>query len=304
MDDPRITLAQWRALVAVVECGGYAQAAAELHRSQSTISHAVHKLESLLDLKAFEVQGRKAELTPAGHMLYRRGRALLAEAGRLERAAARVATGWEAELRIAAEIIFPTWLLLDCLGRLSDEQPHLRIQLHESVLSGTSELLISGRVDVAIASTIPAGFIGDPLTRVRFIAAAAPSHPLHKLGRKLTMDDLRPHRHLIVRDSGAQPSGEAALRVTERRWTVTSKATSIRAACLGLGFAWYAEDIIRRELASGELKPLPLTEGGERWATLYLVFADSDAAGPAARRLAKLLRAAIREQSGPDNGLD
>ncbi len=290
MSDPRITLAQWRALVAVVECGGYAQAAAQLHRSQSTISHAVHRLESLLDLKALEVQGRKAELTPAGHMLYRRGRALLAEAGRLERAAAQVAAGWEAELRIAAEIIFPTWLLLECLGHLSDEQPHLRIQLHESVLGGTSELLISGRVDIAIASSIPAGFIGDALTRVRFIAAAAPSHPLHKLGRTLSVDDLRAHRHLIVRDSGAQPGNEGALRVTEQRWTVTSKATSIRAACLGLGFAWYAEDIIRRELAAGELLPLPLAEGAERWATLYLVFADSDAAGPAARRLAELLR--------------
>ncbi|TVQ33913.1 MAG: LysR family transcriptional regulator, partial [Wenzhouxiangella sp.] len=274
MDDPRITLAQWRALVAVVDCGGYAQAAAALNRSQSTISHAVHRLELLLDLKALEVHGRKAELTPAGQMLYRRGRALLAEAGRLERAAAQVAAGWEAELRIAAEIIFPTWLLLECLGELSAEQPQMRIQLHESVLAGTSDLLISGRVDMAIASSIPGGFIGDALMPVRFVAAAAPDHPLHQLGRALTMDDLRGHRHLIVRDTGAQPAGGGALQVTEQRWTVTAKATSIRAACMGLGFAWYAEHIIQRELESGALKPLPLIEGAERWATLYLVYAD------------------------------
>lgn len=298
MAAPKISLEQWRALVAVVDEGGYAQAAAALSKSQSTVSYAVHKLEHLLGVKALTVEGRKAALTATGRMLYRRGKALLEEADRLERAAAQAAAGWEAELRIAAEIIFPTWLLLDCLNNLSAEQPQMHIQLHESVLGGTSELLVSGRVDMAIASSIPGGFIGEALMQVRFIAAAAPAHPLHRLGRALTMEDLRQHRHLIVRDSGSQPGTviEAAPRVTEQRWTVTAKATSIRAACMGLGFAWYAEDIIRRELDSGALKPLPLVEGAERWATLYLVYADSDAAGPGARRLAEMLITAIESR--------
>jgi DNA-binding transcriptional LysR family regulator len=290
MNHPRVSLDQWRALVAVVEHGGYARAAEALNKSQSTLSHAVSRLEELLDLKAFEVVGRKAQLTKPGQMLYRRARALIDEAARLERAAARAAAGWEAELRVAAEIIFPTWLLLECLDTLSSEQPQMRIQLHESVLAGTTELLTAGRVDLAIASSIPGGFVGDALMRVRFVAAAAPSHPLHRLGRPLTREDLRGHRHLVVRDTGAQPAGDQAPNVTDQRWTVSAKATSIRAACMGLGFAWYAEDIIRRELDSGALKPLPLVEGAERWATLYLVHADPDAAGPGSLRLARLLR--------------
>jgi DNA-binding transcriptional LysR family regulator len=301
MNRPQISLEQWRALIAVVEQGGYAQAAEALNKSQSTVSYAVHKLEELLELKALEVHGRKARLTKAGQMLYRRGKALLDEAESLERAAARVAAGWEAELRVAAEIIFPTWMLLECLGTLSKEQPQMRIQLHESVLAGTSELLVSGRVDLAIASSIPGGFVGDPLMQVRFLAAAAPTHPLHRLGRDLTMDDLRQHRHLIVRDTGVQPAGEGAPQVTEQRWTMTAKATSIRAACMGLGFAWYAEDIIRRELDSGALKPLPLVEGQERWATLYLVQADTDSAGPGTLRLAELLRTAVADRPGTVN---
>ncbi len=290
MNHPRVSLEQWRALVAVVENGGYAQAARVLNKSQSTLSHAVSRLEELLGVKALEVIGRKAQLTHTGRMLYRRGKALIDEAARLERSAARAAAGWETELRVAAEIIFPTWLLLECLDQLSGEQPQMRIQLHESVLAGTTELLTAGRVDLAIASSIPGGFVGDPLMKVRFIAAAAPNHPLHRLDRPLTREDLRGHRHLVVRDTGVQPASDQAPSVTDQRWTVSAKATSIRAACMGLGFAWYAEDIIRRELDSGALKPLPLIEGAERWATLYLVHADPDGAGPGSQRLARLLR--------------
>jgi DNA-binding transcriptional LysR family regulator len=69
----RITLEQWQALVAVVDAGGYAQAAERLHKSQSSVTYLVQKLESLLDVKAFEIKGRKAALTPTGQLLYRRG---------------------------------------------------------------------------------------------------------------------------------------------------------------------------------------------------------------------------------------
>jgi DNA-binding transcriptional LysR family regulator len=82
----------------------------------------------------------------------------------------------------------------------------------------------------------------------------------------------------------------------EQRWTVSQKATSIHAAGLGLGFAWFAEDTIRGEIERGELKPLPLREGAERWAQLYLVFADSDYAGAGARRLAQIIRERVAEQ--------
>lgn len=289
---PKITLDQWRTLVSVVEAGGYAQAADQLHKSQSTLSYAVQKLERLLGVKVFEISGRKAVLTSAGQVLYRRGKTLLAEAVRLERAAASLAAGCEAELRLAVDSIFPTWLLLECFARFADEHPETRIELIESVLGGTDEALLEGRVDLAIGSSVPAGFIGDPIMRVRFIAAAHPDHPLHRLGRPLTLDDLRQHRHLVIRDTGSQRTRTPGW-LNEQRWTVSHKATSIRAACMGLGYAWYAESIIRNELDAGELKPLPLREGAERWGTLYLIFADRDAAGHGALRIAEIIGASL-----------
>ena len=295
MANPRISLEQWRSLLAVVDAGGYAQAAEALHKSQSAVTYAVQKMEALLGVKIFQVIGRKAHLTPTGEVLYRRAKTLLEEAGALEAAAGTLAAGWEAELRLAVEIIFPTWLLLQCLARFGSEQPQMRIELYETVLSGTEEALVQRKVDLAICSQVPPGFAGDPLMRIRFIAVAHPEHPLHLLGRELTMQDLREHRHLVIRDTGSQRRSGSWV-VSEQIWTVSNKATSIHAAGMGLGFAWFPEDTVRAELDRGVLKALPLREGGERWGDLYLVFADRDYAGPGALRLAQIIREHVGEQ--------
>jgi DNA-binding transcriptional LysR family regulator len=291
---PRISLEQWRALQAVVDAGGYAQAAAKLHKSQSAITYAVQKIEALLQVKIFQLSGRKAQLTGGGEVLYRRAKGLLEEAESLEGAGHQLAQGWESELRLAVEIIFPTWLLLRCFALFAQERPETRIELYETVLSGTDEALMQRRVDLAICSLIPPGFMGDALMPMRFIAAAHPDHPLHQLKRELTAQDLRRHRQLVIRDSGSQRSRNAPWLTAGQRWTVSHKATQIHAAGMGLGFAWFAQDTIRAELEQGLLKPLPLREGAELFVELYLVYADRDYAGPGAQRLAGILREQVK----------
>lgn len=291
MTNPKISLEQWRALVAVVEAGGYAQAAKRLHKTQSSVSYAVQKIEQLLELQLFERRGRKAVLTPAGEVLFRRAQNLLDRAGALERGAAELGADWEPELRLAVEIVFPTWLLLHSLQRFGEERPRTHVQLFETVLGGTDEALFERAVDLAISTHVPQGFSGDPLLRMRFVAAAHPEHPLHRLGRSLTLDDLREHRHLLVRDSAVQRTRDSGGWFgADQRWTVSHKATQIAAACMGLGFAWFPEDAIRRELEGGSLKPLPMREGAERFAELYLVFADPDFPSASAVRMAEILR--------------
>ncbi len=294
--NPRISLEQWRALIAVVDAGGYAQAAEALNKSQSSVTYAVQKLQSLLGVKAFEIKGRKAVLTPTGQLLYRRARVLMDEASAIERSAHALSAGWEAEIRLAVEIVFPMWLLLQCLDRFGKESPHTRVELIESVLGGTAEAILQGQADLAISPLVPVGFLGDPLLRLRAIAVAHPDHPLHQLGRPLTYRDLSAHRHLVVRESGTQRATRAlAIEATER-WTVSHLATSIQAARMGYGFAWYPEDTIREELAAGTLKPLPLREGGERFAELYLILAERDDPGPGAQRLAQIIREAVASE--------
>jgi DNA-binding transcriptional LysR family regulator len=295
-----VTLDQWKALISVVDSGGYEKAAEALKKSQSSVTYAVQKLQSELGVKAFEVKGRKAVLTPTGEFLYRRAHALVDEAEATERAAKKLSAGWEAEIGMAVDIAFPVWLLLECLQRFGAESPHTRIEVIESVLGGTSEALLKGQVQLAVTGIVPPGFLGEKLMLVRFVAVAHPRHPLHQLGRPLTMQDLRAHRQLVVRESDTRRATRPRLEATQR-WTLTHMTSSIGAASRGYGYGWYPEYRIRDEIAAGTLKPLPMREGGENVAQIYLIYADRDAAGPGTLRLAQLLREATEAACAAEN---
>lgn len=287
---PHISLEQWRTLITVVEAGGYAQAAQILHKSQSAVTYAVQKIESLLGVKAFEIQGRKAILTSTGQMLYRRALILVGEANNLEKAARALSAGWEAEVYLASEILFPAELLLSCLSRFSQESPHTRVELIESVLGGTADVLYADEADLVISPQPPPGFMGELLMRIRLIAVAHIDHPLHQLDHELTERDLRNYRHVIVRDSGSKRNRNTLSVEVDQRWTVSQIATSIQAISLGYGFAWLPEQHIQNQLQSGLLKPLPLREGGVIEVPLYLILTNPDFSGPGVIRLAEIIK--------------
>ncbi len=293
MKTTRVTLDQWRALQAVVDCGGYAQAAERLHRSQSSVSHAVARMRNQLGVRLLRVEGRKAQLTEAGRVLLQQARQLLDDAVRLESQARQLEQGWEVELRLVVDTAFPTTLLMQALQQFMPLGRGTRLQLEEMVLSGVDEALQASEADIAIGAQIPQGFLGDPLLQVKFIAVAHPAHPLHALGRPLSLVDLRRETQVVARDSGTAHKRDAGWLGAEQRWTVSGLETALSAVCHGLGFAWLPDHLIAPALADGRLKPLPLREGQHYYASLSLIVACPDRPGPAAQELLRILRETV-----------
>src|SRR5690554_7889509 len=108
MKAPRVTLDQWRTLQAVVDHGGFAQAAAALHRSQSSVSYTVARMQEQLGVPLLEIVGRRAVLTDAGAALLRRSRHLVQQAQQLEELARNMDQGWEAEVQLVVDAAYPT----------------------------------------------------------------------------------------------------------------------------------------------------------------------------------------------------
>lgn len=286
MNLPRTTVEQWAVLAAVVDEGGFAQAATVLNRSQSAISYSVARLQESLDLALLVLEGRKSVLTPHGQTLLARGRSLLKELDTLEALARSLKLGWESELKLVVDAAFPRARLLEIVAELQSSCPNTQIQLADVVLSGAEQAITGGSADLVVTSRVPPGFLGDWLMDVNFVAVTRADHPLLTLGRELTPDDLTHHVQAVVRDSGTSHPRDEGWLGAPRRFTVSSMDASLATILAGLAYAWLPEHMLAEPLRSGALRRLPLVSGASRNVSLHIVPVHANILGPAARAAA------------------
>jgi DNA-binding transcriptional LysR family regulator len=293
------TLEQWRTAIAVVDEGGFANAAKSLRKSQSTVSHAISELNRRLGMDLFELRGRRAILTPAGAVLLRRARLLLSDATALEAVADSLSRGMEAQLTIAVDTIVPTPLLVATLNDFAEQSPQTRVEVQEVVLSGVVDQMTEGDATLAVSAILPPGHQHEPLMDIEFIGVAHPQHPIHELDQPVDYDDLRRFRQMIVRDTGRRQY-DAGWQEAEQRWTFSNFASSIAALAAGSGFAWVPAHMVVDELAAGLLRPLAMRRREERRATINLIARDFGSLGPAAQLLTASFRRQFHQQRAAD----
>ncbi|HYD95114.1 MAG TPA: LysR family transcriptional regulator [Noviherbaspirillum sp.] len=286
-----VSLKQWRIFHAVVDCGGFAEAAKSLHLSQSTISYTVAKLQDQLGTALLRIEGRRAILTPEGRALLERSRNVLKEAVELETFAKNLGQGWGEDVRLVVDHNFPVHLLTRALSRftgIGKGAAHVRVR--EVPTLQAEDILRDPNVDLAISERVPLGYLGEPLTEIEYIAVAHPRHPLLRLGREVTSIDLQQHiridmGHLHAVDKFAQTGSQQA-----RRWMMNSFDTVIAAVREGLGYSWLPAHRVQKWLDEGELVRLPLGEKRSYKSVLYLIHGRPWCVSPAASRLAEVLR--------------
>jgi DNA-binding transcriptional LysR family regulator len=280
---PRSSVEQWAVLAAVVDEGGFAQAAVALNRSQSAVSYAVARLQDALGVPLLAIEGRKAVLTPHGQVLLKRSRSITGDLANLEKLAHTLRQGWEPELRLVVDAAFPRERLLKIVAELQHLCPNTQMQLSDAVLSGAEEAIADGAADVVVTTRVPSGHLGDWILDVTFVAVAKTNHPLFSVDHPLTAEDLTRHVQVVVRDSGIRHPRDEGWLGSDLRCTVGSTEASLATVEAGLAYAWLPEHLIRGSLDTGVIKPLPLAAGAARNAPLYLVLVNPELAGPAAR---------------------
>ncbi|MBT0586493.1 LysR family transcriptional regulator [Alteromonas oceanisediminis] len=285
----KTTLEQWRILQAVVDCGGYAQAASHLNKSQSSLNHAVAKLQTQLGVELLTVVGRKAQLTEAGEVMLRRSRYITQTVEDLEHLASNIQQSWEPEITVAIDLAYPREQLLPALEKFLPDSRGSRLRLLDTVLTGTEDAITQGWADLVIAHSIPKGHLGEPIATVRFVAVCSPSHELASLEQPIDPNALQQQLQIVIKDSALNPREQQGWLKSESRWTVSQFTSAIALLRRGMGFCWLPEHEVSASLADGSLIQLSIAGSTFRQLTSYLVIPSPDNLGPGSQLLATLL---------------
>ena len=119
----RISLEQWQTFVSVVREGGYLSASLKLNKTQPSVSYSIHKIEELLNIKLFDIKGRKSVLTKQGSDLYDYAVSLIQLAHNIEQKAEGKISQIEQRIRLSVDMIFPQPLLMRALSEFSSLAP-------------------------------------------------------------------------------------------------------------------------------------------------------------------------------------
>lgn len=283
---PKTTIEQWRILQAVVDYGGYAQAAQALNKSQSSMNHAVAKLQDTLGVKLLQVIGRKAELTEIGAVMLRRSRQLTVLVTELEQLALNLKQGWEPEIKLAVEMVFDRNQLLPVLREFQLHSRGSRLVIEDTVLTGSVEAITEQRADLVITHQVPKGFVGEPLAPFHLHLVVSKDHPLATMPAPLNPDQLSQYLQIVIRDTAQKPLEQQGWLKAEQRWTVNNFNEALQLVEAGIGFCWLPPFITAQ---SEQLVELTLAGGSHRTGSTYLVLPKNDKTGPCARLLYDML---------------
>ncbi len=280
----RLTLDGLQVLDAIDRRGSFAAAGEELHRTASTLSYTIKKLEDDLGVQVFDRSGHRAALTDVGQLLLDEGRALLDAATALERRLRTLGQGWEAELAIAANELVPMESLLEIVREFYAAGHPTRIRLLSEVLGGVWDALVTQRADIALAEVGHTGALGishRPLGSVAFVFAVAPDHPLARVPQPIKLMEIRRHRVVAVADSSrTTPARSSGVTGAADVLTVASLQAKLHAQMSGIGVGFLPVFLAARAIAQGRLVALRVSAPKPR-VTLSVAW-RAQGAGPAA----------------------
>lgn len=140
-----------QAFVKIVDVGSFTRAASILHIAQPALSQQVASLEAHFRRRLLVRSRTGVVPTDAGLMLYRHAQALLRQLEQAETDIRMDGTAISGQVSVGlAPLSAAASLALPLLGAVRDRYPNIVLQLHENVGGIISEMVMTGRWDLAL----------------------------------------------------------------------------------------------------------------------------------------------------------
>lgn len=139
-------------LNAVVKEGSFKKASEALFKTQPTLSVAIKNLEEEIGFKIFNRSDYRPSLTKKGRAFYEKSQALLSNFHSLSNFAKELSMGFESEIKISVDSLFPIEKLKSTLKKYLHSEVTTSLNLYSDVLEGSLEKVLNEDVDFALAS--------------------------------------------------------------------------------------------------------------------------------------------------------
>jgi DNA-binding transcriptional LysR family regulator len=268
-----------RSFVSVVDAGGFTRAGERVHRTQSTVSQQIKRLEESFGRALLQRSGKRVSLTDEGERLLSYARRLLALAAEACDVVAKPASDGVVRLGIPED--FAAHRLAQMLSRHRRARPSLRLDVRCDIGTELRVALERGEIDVALVKRTPGDgrCVAAWPERLQWVTSCR--HPIEPNGDPVP---LAVFQHGCLYRNRAIHALEAAGRSWRIAYSSPNMAGIQAAVSAGLGVSILPDVAIlpgHRILGRKDgFRPVDNTE-------VALIAADD--ANPAARRLADLL---------------
>ncbi|KQO63718.1 LysR substrate-binding domain-containing protein [Curtobacterium sp. Leaf261] len=169
-----------RSFVAVADALHFGRAATALRIAQPALSQQIRRLERDLGVELFTRTSRSVVLTPAGTVLHRRARSLLARAEMDVDEVVRVARGEQGRLDVGFVSSALPLGPVERVQQFRERFPLVQVHLTEGYTAWLTGRVLRGDLDLAVLRDPERveGIRLSPFHEERFVAVVPTSHPL------------------------------------------------------------------------------------------------------------------------------
>ncbi|MFA0412954.1 LysR family transcriptional regulator [Vibrio renipiscarius] len=278
----KTTLEQWQTLHQIDQAGSIQAAAVTLNKSHTTLIYAVRKLEEQLGIELVAVQGRRAVLTDHGKTLLRRAHSMLEQARELEMISQQLSSGVESQITVAIDhLCDPSWLYQPMQQFLAANSA-TSIQVIETSLSKTTEMVVTEQADIAIINLPITNYPAEAFGTTTMVPVIASHHPLASKA-SLCLADLATTCQIVVRDLGDSSANkrDVGWLKSRQRITVDNFDHAFRAVEQGVGFCRLPQHVVEHR-NSEKIKVINLEQSERYQVALHITLPKGAKTGPAA----------------------
>ncbi|MUI53440.1 LysR family transcriptional regulator [Aliivibrio fischeri] len=290
----KTTLDQWLTLFEIDNAGSIQAAANTLNKSHTTLIYSIKKLEDQLGLSLLKVEGRRAVLTNDGKSLLRRAQSMIEQARALEEISTQLSQGVEAEITIAIDHLCDRSWLYSAMTRFMKENTSTSIQVIETSLSKTSNMVISESADISIITLPITNHPCEAFGITRMLPVVSIHHPLASLPAP-SLADLTTNCQIVIRDLGTNNKQDVGWLKSNQRITVDNFDHAWQATKQGLGYCRLPQHIIEQN-NDKEMVVLHIENASSYQVPLHLTLPKGAKTGPAATALYDLLINSIKNR--------